>query len=250
MKTVSRWLSIVGWATILISPVGCRRQSDAGVTQSQTRVRSPVYFQAAHGFDGGLSEMVDLSKLDGFDEIRTVSDLARFASKVPGVVGFTAHPNFEEGTRHASAVLWYTRLSPTGSSWPLYLFDEQEAQKKPGGVPRQAAVAAAEAKISSKMEQARELIAAAGPKGVNLDGPFNDKALAFAILRLDGTFAHTGSYETDRCGRCRSVIPGGDPGSCGLGVQHQEHWNCCGSTDKTGRCDYWKLVKAQDEARQ
>src|SRR5438105_3630344 len=75
--------------------------------------------------------MVDLSKREGFDAIRTLDDVARFASEVPGAVGFTAHPNkFENGPRYASAVVWYTKLSPTESSSFLYLFDKKEAQSR------------------------------------------------------------------------------------------------------------------------
>src|SRR5678816_750092 len=98
------------------------------------RVRAPIairndrdkllefgYHRAKHGYSGGLTEMVDLSRAEGFDKVLTIEDLAAFASKVPGAVGFTAHPRFESGQRHARAVLWYTRLSPTESSWALYL---------------------------------------------------------------------------------------------------------------------------------
>jgi hypothetical protein len=242
-----RLLMICVLAGILISAAGCRRQPDSSVTQPKTRIRVTDYFQASHGRDGGLCKMVDLSKREGFDAIRTIDDVARFASEVPGAVGFTAHPNFETGTRYASAVVWYTKLSPTGSSWALYLFDKKEAQKNPGDAPRAAAVAAAEAEVVGKMNEARGLIAAGGPNGVKLVGDYDErKVLALAILRLGGSFEHTGEFAVGRCGGCRSVGSGGNPSSCGLGVQNKKHWSCCGSTDEGGHCEYWKLIKTQD----
>jgi hypothetical protein len=194
--------------------------------------------------------MVDLSQREGFDAIRTIDDVARFASEVPGAVGFTAHPDFGNGTRYASAVVWYTKLSPTESSWALYLFDKKEAQKSPGDAPRAAAVAAAEAKVSSKMDEARELIAAGGTNGVKLVGdPVECKVLALAVLRLGGLFEHTREFAVGRCVECRNVVPGGNPRSCGLDVQNKKHWNCCGSTNEGGYCDYWKLIKTQDDSK-
>jgi hypothetical protein len=194
--------------------------------------------------------MVDLGKREGFDAIQTIDDVARFASEVPGAVGFTAHPNFEKGTRYASAVVWYTKLSATGSSWALYLFDKKEAQKNPGDAPRAAAVATAEAKVSGKMNEAKELIAAGGPNGVKLVGdPDERKVLALAVLRLGGLFEHTGEFAVGRCGGCRSVVSGGNRLSCGLGVQNKKHWNCCGSTNEGGPCEYWKLIKTQDDTK-
>ncbi len=244
-------LLIIGLLTgILLGTAGCGRQSDSSVTQLETRPRAVEYFRASHGFDGGLQEMVDLSKREGFDAIRTIDDVARFASEVPSAVGFTAHPDFENGTRYASAVMWYTKLSPTESSWVLYLFDKKEAQKHPGDAPRAAAVTAAEAKVSSQIDQARELIAAGGTNGVKVVGdPDECKALALAVLRLGGLFAHTGEFAVGRCVECRNVVPGGNPGACGLGVQNKKHWNCCGSTNEGGYCDYWKLIKARDDRK-
>ena len=244
-------LLITGLLTgILIGTAGCRRQSDSSVTQPERRPRVVEYFRASQGFNGGLQEMVDLSKREGFDAIRTIDDVARFASEVPGAVGFTAHPDFANGTRYASAVVWYTKLSPTESSWVLYLFDKKEAQKNPGDAPRAAAVAAAEAKASSKMDEARKLIAAGGTNGVKLVGdPEECKVLALAVLRLGGLFEHTGEFAVGRCGGCRTVVSGGNPGSCGLDVQNKKHWNCCGSTNEGGYCDYWKLIKTQDDSR-
>jgi hypothetical protein len=198
-----------------------------------------------------LVEIVDLSNRGGFDAIRTIDDVARFAAEVRGAVGFTVHPQFENGTRYASAVVWYTKLSPASSSWPLFLFDGKEARKKPGDAPREAAVAAAQAKVSSKMEEAKALMATAGPNGVRLVGdPSERKVLALAVLRLGGLFEHAGEFTVGRCGGCRNVIPGGNPSSCGLGVQNKKHWNCCGSTNETGSCDYWKLIKTQDDSTQ
>jgi hypothetical protein len=165
-------------------------------------------------------------------------------------MGFTAHPKFENGTRHAWAVVWYTKLSPKKSSLPLYLFNKTEAQKKPGNAPRAEAVAAAEVKVSDKMNEARGLIAAGGPDGVKLVGdPDERKVLALAVLRLGGLFEHTGEFAVGRCGGCRSVISGGKPSACGVGVQNKKHWNCCGSTAEGGHCVYWKLIKAQDDTQ-
>ena len=241
-------LYIIGLlAGALIAAAGCRRPADASAAQPEMRTRAVEYFRASHGFDGGLQEMVDLSKREGFDAIRTIDDVAGFASEVPGAVGFTVHPNFENGTRYASAVLWYTKLSPTGRSWALYLFDKKEAQKYPGDAPRAAAVAAAEAKVAGKMNEARGLIAAAGPKGVRLVGdPKERKVLALAVLRLGGVFEHDGGFGVGPCVGCRTVVSGGNPQSCGLGVQNKKHWNCCGSTNQGGYCEYWRLIKTQD----
>lgn len=124
------------------------------------------YYRAAHGFNGGMTSMIDLSEFEEFNDARTLDDVARLASQVPGAVGFTAHPDFADGTRYASAVLWYTKLSPTSDSWGLYLFDEAEAKKKPGAAPRAEAVAAAEA---------RALIDTSGPEGVELSGEHEEK---------------------------------------------------------------------------
>ena len=247
---MTRLLTMGVLAGVLISTASCRHRSDFSVTQPNTRSPVPDYFRARHGFDGGLHEMVDLSKREGFDAIRTIDDVARFASEVPGAVGFTAPPNFENNTRYASAVVWYTKLSRTESSWPLYLFDKTEAQKKPGDTPRAAAEAAAEAKVSGKMNEARGLIAAGGPTGVKLVGDLDErKALALAVLRLGGLFEHTGEFAVGRCRGCRSVISGGNLSSCGLGVQNKKHWSCCGSTDEGGHCEYWKLIETQDDTK-
>jgi hypothetical protein len=235
---------------ILTMAPGCRRQSDSSVTQPQTKTGAIEYFRAGHGYDGGLCEMLDLGKREGFDAIQTMDELAKFASEVPGAVGFTAHPNFENGSRYARAVLWYTKLSPAESSWGLYLFDKKEALKNPGDVPRAAAVAAAEAKVSGQMNEARRLIAAGGPTGVKLIGDYDEsKVMALAILRLGGMFAHTGAFAVGRCAGCRSVVSGGNPSSCGLDVQNQKHWNCCGSTNEAGHCEYWKQIQAQDDGQ-
>lgn len=237
-------------ASVMIVAPGCRRQSEAVGTQAEATILAPTYFKAKHGFDGGLFEMIELSQREGFDTVRTIDDLARFASSVGGAIGFTAHPNFEAGTRSAQAVLWYTRLSPVDASWPLYLFDEREARKLPSAAARSEAMAAAEAKISGKMEQAKRLIAAGGQRGVKLVGnPEERKVLALAVLRQGGVFEHTGSFDVGNCGGCRSVVSGGTPLACGLGVQGQEHWTCCGSTNEIGHCDYWKAIKTQDDGK-
>jgi len=197
-----------------------------------------------------LCEMLDLSKREGFDAIHTMDEVARFASEVPGAVGFTAHPKFENGTRYAKAVMWYTRLSPPGSSWGLYLFDKKEALKNPGDSPRAQAVAAAEAKVSARMDEARGLIAAGGTNGVKMVGDYDEsKVVARAVLRLGGRFEHTGAFAAGRCAACRSVVSGGNPSSCGLDVQNQKHWNCCGSTNEGGHCEYWKQINAKDSGK-
>jgi len=238
--------ALISWCSFVLStalPSWAQGTSDASV---------PQYFRAKHGFDGGLSEMVDLSELEGFDAVRTIDDLAKFASEVPKAMGFTAHPDFENGTRYAHAVLWYTGLSSKSSSWPLHLFDRAEAQKRPGGAPQAEAVAAAEAKVSARMKEARELVDAGGASGVKLvDGDHGEKkALALAIMRLGGFFRHTGAFAGEHCHACRNVVPGGNPGSCGHGVAGRKHWNCCGGTDpKDDRCRYWELIKAQDDNR-
>jgi hypothetical protein len=94
------------------------------------------------------------------------------------------------------------------------------------------------------------LIAASGPNGVKLVGdPDERKVLALAVLRLGGFFDHTGEFAVGRCVGCRSVVSGGNPSSCGLGVQNKKHWNCCGSTNEGGHCEYWKLIKTQDDSK-
>ena len=238
---------IVLLVSILVSMSGCQlgKSSDANRV---TDVGKPEYFRAMHGFDGGQTEMVDLSKLEGFDTLRTIDDVAKFAAKVPGAIGFTAHPDFQNDTRLARAVIWYTGLSSPQNSWPLYLFDETEAKKKPGEKPRAEALAAAEAKVIAKMETAKELIKKSGSSGVKLSGTYHEqKALALAIIRLGGSFEHVGEFGTSKCVGCRSVVAGGTPRLCGLGVQKKKHWNCCGSTKEKGHCQYWQLIKVQDE---
>ena len=244
-------LCVIGaLACVLVGIPACAKRSldTEGGVQNES---APEYSRANHGFNSGLTEMVDLSAVDGFDDVRTMDDLARFASEVPGAVGFTAHPHFESGTRYASAVVWYTNLSSTSSSWALYLFDRAEAQKNPGDAPRAAAVAAAETKLSSRMKTAQDLIDAGGPDGVKLVGDRDEQnVLARAIMRLGGSFQHTGTFGVAHCRGCRTVVPGGTPSLCGHGVQGTEHWNCCGSTEKIGHCHYWELLVAQEESRQ
>jgi hypothetical protein len=238
-------------ACVLISIPACDKKQSS-VADNETQSDSvPEYFRASHGFGGGLTEMVDLSELEGFDTVRTIDDLARFASEIPDAVGFTADSRFENGTRRdAEAVLWYTNLSSPRSSWALYLFDKTKAQKSPGEAPSTVAAAAAEAKVSSKMKEAKDLIEASGPSGVKLIGDFDErKVLALAVIRLGGAFEHTGEFGVD-CHSCRSVVSGGNPSRCGHGIQNKEHWDCCGATDKAGQCRYWVLIKAQDDASQ
>lgn len=209
------------------------------------------YFEANHGFNLGLNEMVDLSEIEGFERVRSTADLARFASKVPGAVGFTAHPLFESGQhRLASAVLWYSHLSPSNMSWRLYLFDEKEAKKQPGEAATEEALAAAEAQISDKLKTAKELIDGSGRRGVILHGDQKEKNIvARAVLQLSGTFQHTGEFGSN-CAGCRSVVLGGTPARCGLGIQGKDHMNCCGSITKDGFCRYWELLLAREKAEQ
>jgi hypothetical protein len=247
---MTRFLMMSVLAGILTGTLGCRRPSDSSATQAQAKTGAIEYFQAGHGFNGGLSEMVDLSQRAGFDAIRTLDELAKFASAVPGAVGFTAHPYFEKGERSGSAVMWYTKLSPAGSSQSLYLFNKNEAQKKPGDAPQAAAVAAAEAKVSGQMGKARGLIAAGGATSVKLAGDYHErKVVALAVLRLGGRFAHSGAFDVGHCATCRSVVPSYNPSSCDMDVQNRKHWNCCGSTSEGGYCEYWKQIKAQDDGK-
>jgi len=233
----------------LISLIACALIVATANGDESKRENGQEYYRADHGFDGGLTEMTDLTKVEGFDKVLTKNDLARFASKVPGAVGFTVHPQFESGKRYARAVLWYTRLSPTESSWALYLFDETNAKKKPGEAPEAFAVAAAEAKVAGKLGIAQKMIAAGGTNGVKLSGDYEDrKVLALAVMRLGGKFVHTGEFGASQCGSCRTVMSGGNPRSCGLGVRNVKHWNCCGASEDVRYCRYWELIKAQDEA--
>ena len=129
---------------ILINTFGCQLGPNNDATRG-TDNSELEYFRAKHGDGNGLSKKVRLSMRKGFDSVRNIDDVAKFAAKVPGAIGFTAHPHFEQGTRAASAILWYTTLSSPQNSWPFYLFDETEAKKNPGDKPRTEAHAAAEA---------------------------------------------------------------------------------------------------------
>jgi hypothetical protein len=234
--------------SILISTTGRQLETSSDVTRGTDKSKLE-YFLAMHGFGSGLSEMVDLSMRKGFDSVRNIDDVAKFAAKVPGAIGFTAHPHFEQGMRYASAILWYTELSSPQNSWSLFLFDETEAKKKPGDKPRSEALAAAEAKVHSKMERAKELIEKNGSRGVKLTGdPEDQQVLALAIMRLGGSFEHNGEFGTKNCGGCRILVPGGAPFLCGLGVQKKKHWGCCGSTEKKSHCQFWPLFKKQNKS--
>ena len=229
--------------SILISTTGRQLETSSDVTRGTDNSKRD-YFLAKHGDGSGLSEMVDLSIRKGFDSVRNIDDVAKFAAKVPGAIGFTAHPDFQDDTRLASAVIWYTGLSSPQNSWPLYLFDETEAKKKPGDKPRSEALAAAEAKVQSKMTMAKELIEASGSRGVKLTGdPEDQQVLALAIMRLGGSFEHNGEFGTTDCGGCRILVPGGAPFLC---VQKKKHWSCCGSTEKKSHCQFWQLFKKQN----
>ena len=232
--------------SILTSTTGRQLETSSDVTRGTDNSKRE-YFLAKHGFGSGLSEMVDLSMRKGFDSVRNIDDVAKFAAKVPGAIGFTAHPHFEQGMRYASAILWYTELSSPQNSWSLFLFDETEAKKKPGDKPRSEALAAAEAKVHSKMERAKELIEKNGSRGVKLTGdPEDQQVLALAIMRLGGSFEHNGEFGTKNCGGCRILVPGGAPSLCGLGVQKKKHWGCCGSTEKKSHCQFWQWFKKQN----
>jgi hypothetical protein len=234
--------------SILISTTGRQLETSSDVTRGTDKSKLE-YFLAMHGFGSGLSEMVDLSMRKGFDSVRNIDDVAKFAAKVPGAIGFTAHPHFEQGMRYASAILWYTELSSPQNSWSLFLFDETEAKKKPGDKPRSEALAAAEAKVHSKMERAKELIEKNGSRGVKLTGdPEDQQVLALAIMRLGGSFEHNGEFGTKNCGGCRILVPSGAPFLCGLGVQKKKHWGCCGSTEKKSHCQFWQLIKKQNKS--
>ena len=234
--------------SILISTTGRQLETSSDVTRGTDNSKRE-YFLAKHGFGSGLSEMVDLSMRKGFDSVRNIDDVAKFAAKVPGAIGFTAHPHFEQGMRYASAILWYTELSSPQNSWSLFLFDETEAKKKPGDKPRSEALAAAEAKVHSKMERAKELIEKNGSRGVKLTGdPEDQQVLALAIMRLGGSFEHNGEFGTTNCVGCRILVSGGAPFLCGLGVQKKKHWGCCGSTEKKSHCQFWQLIKKQNKS--
>jgi hypothetical protein len=234
--------------SILTSTTGRQLETSSDVTRGTDNSKRE-YFLAKHGFGSGLSEMVDLSMRKGFDSVRNIDDVAKFAAKVPGAIGFTAHPHFEQGMRYASAILWYTELSSPQNSWSLFLFDETEAKKKPGDKPRSEALAAAEAKVHSKMERAKELIEKNGSRGVKLTGdPEDQQVLALAIMRLGGSFEHNGEFGTKNCGGCRILVPSGAPFLCGLGVQKKKHWGCCGSTEKKSHCQFWQLIKKQNKS--
>ena len=246
---MKRLATIALLLNILISTFGYQLGPNNDATRG-TDNSGLEYFRAKHGYGNGLSEMVPLSMRKGFGSVRNIGDVAKFAAKIPGAIGFTAHPHFEQGTRYASAILWYTELSSPQNSWPLYLFDETEAKKKPGDKPRSEALDAAETYVQSKMAMAKELIDASGSRGVKLTGdPDDQQVLALAIMRLGGSFEHNGEFGTANfglCGGCRILVPGGTPPLCGLGVQKKKHWGCCGSTEKKSHCQFWPLFKKQN----
>ncbi len=237
----------LGLLCMIVCVMGLARSEGDDAKQE----KPPRYYQANHGIDGGLEEMVDLSKMEGFEEARTIDDVARLAAKVPGAVGFMAHPLFEMGDRYAIAVLWYSHRSRTESSWPLHLFDEAEAKKRPGEAATPAALVAAELRISAKLPAAQALMDAGGARGVKIspaDGDYNEQmVMALAVMRLGGFFAHSGQFGKDDCIGCRNVVRGGTPEKCGLGVKKVKHWNCCGAEAGTNRCRYWELIKAQND---
>lgn len=209
----------------------------------------PKYFPAQHGYNGGLKGLVDLSERDGFDAVRTLDEVAAFAAKVPGAIGFTAHPQFEHGKRHAQAVLWYSRRSKPELSWVLHLFDAAEAQKQPGEAVKAAALLAAERQVANMLPTAEGLIKEGGAGGVRFGAELayeEKKLLALAVLRVGGFFAHGSEFGAE-CGSCRSVVPGGNPEKCAAGMLKVKHWTCCGAEAGVSHCRYWALIKAQDD---
>ena len=246
-QTTSIPMNRLGLLCMIMCVMGLARSEGDEAKQE----KSPRYFTANHGINLGLEEMVDLSTMEGFDEARTMDDVARLAAKVPGAVGFMAHPLFETGDRYASAVVWYSHRSRTSESWPLHLFDEAEAKKGPGEAATPAALLAAELRISAKLPAAQALIDAAGTKGVKVspaDGDYNEQnVMALAVMRSGGFFAHSGQFGKGDCVGCRNVVRGGTPEKCGLGVKKVPHWNCCGSEAGSIRCRYWELIKAQSD---
>ncbi|GAA5496407.1 hypothetical protein Rhal01_02590 [Rubritalea halochordaticola] len=209
--------------------------SDAHCQQAQS------YHQAQHGFSGGLYRIIDLSRQDGFVQAKSLDGLSQLARKVPGAIGFTAHPDFERGVRYAHAILWYDRLSRTNQSWPLYLFDQEEAQKQPGEAASKRSLAAAEDAIISKLLVAQQAINKAGQDGVVLTGKEHvTSVLAYAIVRLGGKIRHHGHFGA-ACTGCRSVVPGGNTQHCGKAIQGIEHWSCCGQAKQETFCKYWEL---------
>lgn len=211
----------------------------------------PKYYEANHGYSGGDIDQVDLSALDGFDQIRRLDQLAAFAAKVPGAIGFTAHPDFEVGKRYAHAIIGYTALSQKNQSWALYLYDKVEAEKPPGTPTSPRAEVAFEMRVQAKLVEAQKLIDEGGEKGVKLTGVHSKVLpLAYAILRLGGEFEHTGMISADICLGCRTIVPGSNPKKCGLGVARTEHWNCCGQGKNTQHCPYWKLFKAEGDRKE
>lgn len=243
MKPMNRIAQTLLWISLFLLGLGI-----IGAQQPAPKV--PEYHRAKHGLNGGHEELVDLSTLPGFDQLKTLDDIAAFAAKVPGATGFTAHPRFENGNRYARAIIWYTNLSDPRQSWPIYLFEKSEAEKLPGAAPRPAAPKAAEAFVQSRVKTAQELIAAAGPEGVELGisgDHAQEKLTAYAVIQLGGVFKHSGQFRSDRCIRCRNVVTGGNPGACGLGVLKVSHWNCCGGDKDAKHCRYWELLKAKEE---
>jgi len=111
-----------------ISALGIALLAATAFADQEHEGKQPKYFHAEHGYNGGEYEAVDIQKLEGFEAIKTLDDLAKFAAKVPGAIGFTAHPDFEKGMRLASVMMSYTRRSPKSESWALYLFDEKDAK--------------------------------------------------------------------------------------------------------------------------
>ena len=245
--TTSITMNRLGLLCMIVCVMGLARSEGNEAKQE----KPPRYFAANHGIDGGLEEVVDLSKMEGFEEARTIDDLARLAAKVPGAVGFMAHPLFEMGDRYAIAVVWYSHRSRTGSSWPVHLFDEAEAKKGPGEAATPAALLAAELRITAKQPAAQTLIDAAGTQGVKVspaDGDYNEQmVMALAVMRIGGFFAHSGQFGKDDCIGCRSVVSGGTPEKCGLGVKKVMHWNCCGAEAGGLRCRYWERIKAKSD---
>ncbi len=92
-------------------------------------------FRAKHGYDGSTEE--GFLRLDENlkMEFKNLDDIADYVLlNYPKAIGFTLHPNFfKEGytCNYIVVVNCYSTKSSTSSSWPLFLFDQNEANIEP-----------------------------------------------------------------------------------------------------------------------
>ena len=103
---------------------------------------SKAFFESKHGFNGnsedlkeikGFDEYSDFKMSDWFETGKTLQDMANWvAANEEGAIGFACDPEFftVNGEQNANVIFRYTNKSPTCESWPLYLFDEAEANKE------------------------------------------------------------------------------------------------------------------------